>query len=61
MVSDRGKPSFSHVSIDCHRDDIAESEYAGAEDESSSAPAASLFKERQQQPNDSRYTKHQDS
>ena len=30
-IIDRRKPLFSHVSIDCHRDDIAESEYPGAE------------------------------
>src|SRR5208282_883666 len=60
-IKNRGKPLLCHVSIDCHRDDIAESEYPGAENETPSALAARLIEERQQQPEKSRQAKCQDA
>src|SRR3974377_1021372 len=60
-ISDLGKMLFSRVCIECHRDNKAQSENAGAENEFPAALAARLVEEWQQQPNNSGHAKYQDA
>jgi len=49
-ISDLEERSFCHVSIGCHRNNVAQSEDAGSENKSTSPLAAARIEKRQDQP-----------